>query len=403
MRILVFPQLLSLGGASIAAVELAGEMRRRGHDVTVFGPPGPLVAAVRDRGVRYVEAPRRGDEVTWPSPPLIRALCSAVRSVSADVVHTFEWGPAMQTLAGPWVLDGVPLVATFMSMVVPRFVPRGVPVTVGTRALRDELVRRGFATVELVVPPVDTTAEPAVSVTGRSPADLPVPPDVPVVAVVSRLHGLKVEGVSRLIRAAGELAAERDLRLVVVGDGAAAPGLRAEGAGVNAAAGREVVVFTGSMPDPGPVYARADVVVGMGSSALRAMAFGKPVIVIGTAGYSEVFRPETSGEFVVQGFWGFGDGNGSCLAEQLRVLLADPGLRLELGRFGYRFVTERHHVRVVGDRLERILARAASQPPSWAARKTVALEAWTRFAVLRGYYRTRRLVGEGGRTGRLGR
>ena len=41
------------------------------------------------------------------------------------------------------------------------------------------------------------------------------------------------------------------------------------------AAGRTVISFAGMLVDPRAAYSAADIVVGMGSSALRAMAFAK--------------------------------------------------------------------------------------------------------------------------------
>lgn len=398
MKILMFPQSLKVGGASLAAVELAGKLHRRGHHVTVYAPDGPLVARVRQLGLRYLRACRSGAELDRPSPRLVRELRRAVQASGADVVHTFEWGTAMHAVAGPWLLDGVPLLATFMSMTVPRFVPRGVPVTVGTRGLRDELVRRGFGSVALVVPPIDTGVDHPGFDVAEARRRLSLPLQVPVVAVVSRLAGLKQETVLRLIETAEVLGTERDLRILVVGDGCSAERLRAAGQAANARLGREIVVFCGELIDPGPAYAAADVVVGMGSSVLRAMAFAKPVVVTGPNGYAETFTPETSGEFVVQGFWGIGDGDeGSVrLAGQLRSLLDDPACREELGRYGRAFVVARHDTQIVADVLERALARAAHNRPSLAARQAAALDGWARFAALRAFYGARRVIRGGG-------
>ena len=38
----MFPNSLGLGGSQINAVDLGAEMVRRGHEVTVFAPQGPL-------------------------------------------------------------------------------------------------------------------------------------------------------------------------------------------------------------------------------------------------------------------------------------------------------------------------------------------------------------------------
>src|SRR5664280_2144585 len=53
LRVLVLPLDLGLGG-SINAVELAIAVRKRGHDVTVAAPPGPLVDRLQQADTPYV-------------------------------------------------------------------------------------------------------------------------------------------------------------------------------------------------------------------------------------------------------------------------------------------------------------------------------------------------------------
>ena len=72
--------------------------------------------------------------------------------------------------------------------------------------------------------------------------------------------------------------------------------------------------------DPRPAYAGADLVVGMGSSALRALAIGRPLIVQGEDAFSEIFEPQTYDLFLKQGFYGLGDKKpgAQLLARQIR-------------------------------------------------------------------------------------
>ena len=94
------------------------------------------------------------------------------------------------------------------------------------------------------------------------------------------------------------------VRLAIVGDGPAAAALQERAAHVNRRWGREVVKFVGPMHDPRPAYAAADVVLGMGSSALRALSIGRPVVVQGEDGFSKVFEPATLPYFCAHGMWG---------------------------------------------------------------------------------------------------
>ena len=131
--------------------------------------------------------------------------------------------------------------------------------------------------------------------------------------------------------------------MLIVGDGPAAAALRARADGVNDRLGREVVKFTGSLADPREAYAAADLVVGMGSSSLRAMAMGKPVIAQGERGFSKVFEEPARDYFLHHGFWGVGDGqpNAGRLAAQARPLLGDESRLRELAAYGQATVRER--------------------------------------------------------------
>ena len=51
-----------------------------------------------------------------------------------------------------------------------------------------------------------------------------------------------------------------------------------------------------------------DIVLGMGTSAQKGMAFGKPVVIQGERGYWETLTPENMSQFLYHNFYGLGDG-----------------------------------------------------------------------------------------------
>ena len=118
----------------------------------------------------------------------------------------------------------------------------------------------------------------------------------------------KLEALVEAVDAVDLLAGELPVRLVIVGDGDAREPLAARAAAVNQRWNRTVVTLTGADPDPRPAYAAADVVLGMGTSTLRGLAFAKPGIVQGERGFATTFTPETSEMFLHQGMWGLGNG-----------------------------------------------------------------------------------------------
>src|SRR5690606_31399196 len=130
-----------------------------------------------------------------------------------------------------------------------------------------------------------------------------------LVVVVGRLAALlKIDGLKVLIAAVGRLAKTYDVALAVIGEGPERPTVESAAAAANAQAGRQVVRLLGARKEPRPYYLAADIVVGMGGSALRAMALGKPLIVQGEKGFWEVADASTAKVFQRQGWYGVGTG-----------------------------------------------------------------------------------------------
>jgi glycosyltransferase involved in cell wall biosynthesis len=194
--------------------------------------------------------------------------------------------------------------------------------------------------------------EPPIDVVGDHPAvdgatfrrDCGVDDDGMLVVTVSRLAiDLKLDALVQAIDAVDRLAGRLPVRLAIVGDGPAEAALRERAAMVNVRWGREVVRFTGPVQDPRAAYAAADLVLGMGSSALRALSMGRPVVVQGEAGFSKVFEPASVPYFLRHGMWGRAEVGWTVqqLAGQVHDLLADPVRRAELGAFGRETVERR--------------------------------------------------------------
>jgi glycosyltransferase involved in cell wall biosynthesis len=153
---------------------------------------------------------------------------------------------------------------------------------------------------------------------------------------------------------------------VVIGDGPSYGALREHAEKVNAALGRRAVIMAGQLADPRPAYAAADIALGMGGSALRAMAFGKPLIVLGVGGFAEPFEPDTAAQFLTGGFFGEGAGEPSAqpLAGHIRRLAADARLRRDLGRLSRRTVVDRFSLTAAAGVLDDVYRRAVAIRPA---------------------------------------
>lgn len=341
MRLLVYPHDLSIGGSQINAIDLAAGVADAGHDVVVYGIPGPLVDYIEQRGLRFLPARRLRYR---PAPSRIVQLAVIARRERLDLIHAYEWAPCLDAYYGTGLILGLPVLCTVLSMTVMPYVPASVPLIMGTADLGNKAreVQRG--NVWVLEPPIDVISDhPGIDGSAFRRAHGVTSSELLVVSVSRLAVDLKLDALVRAIDAADLLAGRYPLRVVLVGGGPAHDALMERAMAVNLRWGREVVTLSGPEFDPRGAYAAADVVVGMGSSALRALAIGRPVVVQGEDAFSAVFEPETLGLFLRQGFYGTADSAPGAyrLADQLDGLLADPVRRETLGRFGRQVVTER--------------------------------------------------------------
>jgi hypothetical protein len=359
MRILVCPHQMGMGGSQLSAIELAAGVRDHGHQVTVFAPSGVLMHRASALGLDLRLAPDPAQGRDW-----LRQLINVVAELEVDLVHAYEWRPSMSAAFGAGVLRRSPVLMSLMSMAVPAFLPRRLPIVVGTPGLADRQRSAGRRTF-LLEPAVDMAANQSRDVSAAR-AQWEIPDNDTVVSTVSMLTTEleKLQGVLALIAMVDRLAAEYRLRLVIAGDGEGYQQVRRRADLINHRHGRLVIQPVGFLQDPRSVYEAADISVGMGSSVIKGMAHGKPVIVQGEGGFWRTLRPENAMSFVGEGWFGAGGAGARDLEKALRQLLDDVPTRVELGWFGRDLVRHRYGLARAAWRLAGIYdAVVTDRPP----------------------------------------
>lgn len=356
---------LELGGTQINAIDLAKAVEVHGFRCVLFGPLNTLPKS----GPNVMElALARGVplEGYWPATSVIprgKALNAKARAIGADIVHVYgTWGDPRSAYWGPCLQGRRPLVHTVYEMAVAPEVYRHTSLIIGTGYLLDELADRPGPTA-LVSPPVDVEADaPNADLGRRFRASLGDLGSRPLIAVVSRLAiEMKAHPIEVALRAM-VLLADTDAVLVVVGTGGEEARLREIGRSVNEAVGRAAVKFVGAMADPRPVYAAADIMLGMGGSAARSLAFGAPLVVHGEGGTAELFEECTAASLFRRSFWSERPEPNALglLASHLRLLLDDPARREQLGQFGRAFAIENFGLTAMAERLAAIYDKSLS-------------------------------------------
>ena len=348
-------------------MDLAAGVRELGYDSLLVGPAdsrpeGPsLFDVAAERGIRLEAIDR--PTTTWSGA---RNLSRLAVEYGADLVHAYGTWSIRPAYWGPCLLARRPLVMTVYEMQVDPVVYQAPPLVVGTGYLVDDLCDR-HGPVTLISPPVDLVRDDAAAVpTARFLHDHGLAAGHIRVVIVSRLDGeplrpVKTTAVEAALHAMDRLRPD-DVDLVVVGTGIEEPRLRRMGDMVNARLGRRACVFIGPMSDPRPAYAAADVVLGMGGSAARGLAFGKPLVVSGEYGWLRTFTPENATAVFRTSFWSeerMADPTDE-LVREVAPLLASADQRDRLGRFGRTFAVSNFGLTAMSERLAAIYERARS-------------------------------------------
>ncbi|AMB40616.1 MULTISPECIES: glycosyltransferase family 4 protein [Paenarthrobacter] len=401
MRILIYPHDLGLGGSQLNAIELGAAVQALGHDVVLFGQPGALVRHATELGLDYVEAPLPGKR---PSPRVVRALAKTVRERRIEVLHGYEWPPALECLAAARLVPGTTAVSTVMSMAVAPFIPYTMPLVVGTEQIRQVETAAGRRRVALMEPPVDTSVNSVATVSaatvggGTFRSHWGLGDDALAVVCVTRLaQELKLEGILAAMESVRALSREWPVRLIIAGSGPAAEIVHHHARRINDDAGRRLVILTGELADPRPAYAAADVVLGMGGSALRGLAFGKPLVVQGEQGFWELLTPETLPTFLWQGWYGSGPGTTGEGIPALTAILArlfdDPDLRRALGSLGRNVVEDRFSLSGAAERQVELYGQFTVSRPGAAEAARAEAVAFARYCSYVAARRWQRLTG----------
>jgi glycosyltransferase involved in cell wall biosynthesis len=367
MKLFIFVNVLDVGGVQVNAIELASALHDlHGFDVVLFATPGPMLELVRQKGLRFIPAPVAG---FYPSLVRMKALRDAVGIEQPDILHAWEPWPCVEAFYGVHLPMRIPMIATDMDMDLARLLPKTIATTFGTPELAHQAQQCGYRRVATIVPPVDVHLNaPEVVDSASFRIRYGISNHEILLVTVSRIvNWLKGESLFRTIKLIGDLGRQLPLRFAIAGDGAARVALEKLARTVNSDLRRNAVIFTGTLLDPRPAYAAADIVIGMGGSALRGMAFKKPVVIVGENGFSAPLTPKTAHFFYRNGIYGRGPEriDGAGFAEQIRSLATTPDRRIFLGDVARQFVVSNFSLETVAANFVTFCQSAATgRPPA---------------------------------------
>ena len=363
VRIALFAPLLGTGGTQrhLQQVVALLDPARFHVEVLTLRAGGEVEDELRAGGVS-VRSLSVGARLT--SARTLRAIVAAARALRRariDVVHGYQWRPALVgALAGR--LAGVPLrLASKRSLTGEdrqaerawRHIARQVDtVIVNADALRVEGEERGMrCRWALLQNGVDTDHFRLAPPDPGARAALGLDPQRPVVGTIGRLEDRK--GHDQLLRAAGTMLAGgngRRPQIVIVGDGPLREQLQAQAQSLGVA---DSVRFVGIVADVRPSLAAMDVFVlpshaeGMSNALMEAMAAARPVVATAVGGNTEVVVDGKTGVLIPPA-------DPAAIADAIAALLRDPDRAAGLGAAAREFVTRRFGARARVAELEQL-------------------------------------------------
>lgn len=358
------------GGAEVVVIELARELRRRGHTVIAVGPaegPGWLSGKLAELGFE-----RHTYHLSHPVDPMcLRRMTRMLGSLRLDVIHSHEFDMAFYgSLAARWL--GVRHVITMHgSDQVMQVIRRRAALqlashlsdaTVAVSEHSREYMEQRLPTLRGRIQVVHNGVTDRPGKREETRRGLELADDEVLVLSVGNLRPRKGHAV--LVRAMGELARDPMLppwRLMIAGQGQQRDRLIRLARELGIA---DRVQLLGQREDIPDLQAAADIYAmpsnweGLPMAILEAMFGSCPIVASDVGGISEAVTPGEDGYLVASG-----DHRG--LAAALRPLIEDPDLRDRMGRRARERAIAEFHVSTMADRYERLYrGRPATDPGS---------------------------------------
>jgi glycosyltransferase involved in cell wall biosynthesis len=363
LRIALMIECDGPGGAELMMLDLATELRSRGHTVLPVG----LTSGTGWLGSRFEAAGFHPVAFEIRSPldfAAARQLTTILRDFRADVVHSHEftmaiYGAAAARRAGArhviTMHGGLYYAAALRRRLAMRWAVRRSDALVGvSMATANELQRQlGVSAPRLQVIPNGIPQR--IGARDRVRRELGIAPGEPLIVAVGNLY--QVKGHAVLLDALAKLRDLTGWRLAIAGRGEEEAPLRARAAALGIAERIHLLGFREDIPDilaAADVFAMPSLSEGLPLALVEAMSFGLPVVITRVGGIPEVVTDDVDALLV-------SPSDSDVLAHALRRLLDDPALRRRLGDAARTRARRDYGIATMVDRYER-LYRGESTP-----------------------------------------
>lgn len=344
------------GGAELMMLDLATELRARGHavlPVNLANGTGWLGARFEAAGFHPATiAIRRAIDLA-----AVRSLTSMLRDFRADVVHSHEFTMAIYGAAAArrararhviTMHGGLYYASAWRRRTALRWAAQRSDALVGVSVATATALQRTLGIPQNRVFVVPNGIPRRTGVRDRVRHELSIPPDELLIVAVGNLYPVKGHAV--LLDALAMLGDLPGWHLAIAGRGEEEPRLRAQIVAAGFDSRVHLLGFRDDIPDilaAGDIFAMPSLSEGLPLALVEAMSFGLPVVVSRVGGIPEVVTDDVEALLVPPS-------DVSALATALRSLIDDVDLRRRLGNAGRMRAQRDYDIGTMADRYERL-------------------------------------------------
>lgn len=383
VRLLEFLTFFYIGGTERQVVNLVRGLDRSRFDLHLacLGRRGQFLDEVESCEIPIAEYPTNSlyNRTSWKQR---LNLARYLRDNRVNIVHSYGFYgnlfaiPAARLARTPVIIAAIRDTGDILTR-AQRWAQKTVCrladcVLVNADAIRRWLIEQGYApdNIHVIRNGIVLPEKPPREEAARVRRELGVPPDAPLIGVLSRLGRLK--GIEYFLEAAAAMGKRaRNARFLIVGNGRHKQELEQCASRLRLG---DRVIFTGFRLDVPAVLSALDISVlpslseGLSNSLLESMAAGLPVIATNVGGSREAVEDGATG-IVVR------PRDSDALARAMALLLENPDLAAEFGAAGRRRIAERFSLEKMVRETEALYLRLLERKQALPAGRLVSGEA----------------------------
>lgn len=363
-KILMTAMSLDIGGAETHILELAKELKQRGHDVTVVSNGGVYTAELAENGIEHVTLPLHNKKIRSVIKSYF-GLKKIIKSGGFDVVHAHARIPAFicglleKRLHFRFVTTAH---LTFnINFLWKRITNWGEKSLAVSEDIKDYLIKNYNLypdNISVTINGIDRKKFSSTVEYGDIVDEFGLDKSKRRIVYVSRIDSDRSAVAFMLVEIAERLYNyNNNVEITIVGGGSDYNRLRAAVEKANSKIGFEVIKLTGARADINKFIAYSEIVVAVSRSALEAMSAEKTVIIAGNEGYLGLFEPEMTNIAVMTNFCCRGCENSEpnkLYKDIVRALELSPAEKAAHGRYNSELIDRYYSVRQMADDAEKM-------------------------------------------------